>query len=96
MKINFSLEENIKTIPTFKNEDEEIEFWNENDSTEYIDWDKARVVSFPNLEPSKKNVTLEIEISIFEKLMAKSKKDDLPFESLINKFIEEGLNTSNI
>ena len=38
-----------KTIPKFKSEDEEREFWATHDSTEYIDWSKAKEVNFPHL-----------------------------------------------
>ena len=30
-----------KIIPTFNNEDEEIEFWDRNDSSDFVDWSKA-------------------------------------------------------
>ncbi len=40
---------NLNKISQFKTEDEEIEFWDTHDSTEYIDWSKAEKVSFPNL-----------------------------------------------
>jgi hypothetical protein len=40
----------MKNIPKFKNETEESEFWLKNDSTEYIDWQKAKSVSFENLK----------------------------------------------
>lgn len=42
----------LKTIPKFKSEEEEREFWLNHDSTEYLDWSKARVTVFPNLKPS--------------------------------------------
>ncbi len=29
----------LKEIPILKNEDEEREFWAENDSTDFVDWD---------------------------------------------------------
>jgi len=32
----------MKQIPKFKNEDEEREFWTTHDSTEYLDWLKAK------------------------------------------------------
>ena len=32
----------LKKIPTFKSEDAEREFWATADSTEYVDWSKAR------------------------------------------------------
>lgn len=36
----------LKSVPRFKNEDEEAEFWATHDSTEYIDWSKANSKSF--------------------------------------------------
>jgi hypothetical protein len=37
-----------KKIPTFKDEDAEREFWAKADSTEYIDWSKAKRLTLPN------------------------------------------------
>ena len=39
----------MKNIPNFENEDKEREFWAEADSSEYIDWKKAKKVVLPNL-----------------------------------------------
>lgn len=36
----------------------------ENDSTDYIDWSKAKGVSFPKLKPSTKTVSLRIPESL--------------------------------
>lgn len=41
-----------KQLPDFKSEDEERRFWQEHDSTEYLDWDQAERAAFPNLKPS--------------------------------------------
>jgi hypothetical protein len=38
-----------KQIPKFESEDEERAFWAEHDSTEYVDWEKARPVVLPKL-----------------------------------------------
>ena len=40
----------FKKVPKFKNEQEERAFWETHDTTEYFDWSKARVVTFPNLK----------------------------------------------
>ena len=40
-----------KTIPEFYSEAEEREFWESQDSTEYLDWSQAQQASFPNLQP---------------------------------------------
>jgi hypothetical protein len=37
-----------KSIPVFKNEEQEREFWATHDSTEFIDWSKAKRAVFPN------------------------------------------------
>ena len=42
----------MKTIPKLKNEVEERKFWEESDSTEYLDWSKAESVRLPNLKTS--------------------------------------------
>jgi len=42
-----------KTVPAFRTEDEEREFWATADSTDYVDWRKARSVTFPNLKPTR-------------------------------------------
>lgn len=46
----------LKRIPEFRSEDEERAFWGakERDSTEYLDWGKARLARFPNLKPRRK------------------------------------------
>ena len=41
-----------KPIPTFQNEAEERDFWERHDSADYVDWDAAERVRFPNLKPS--------------------------------------------
>ncbi|MEE9615210.1 MAG: CopG family antitoxin [Thermodesulfobacteriota bacterium] len=43
-----------KKIPEFKNEDEERKFRATRDSTEYVDWKKAKRVVLPKLKPSVK------------------------------------------
>ncbi len=46
-----------KPVPKFKSEAEEREFWNENDSSDFVDWDKAERVDTPNLKPSTKTIS---------------------------------------
>ncbi len=39
----------LKKIPEFKSLEEEAQFWNGHDSTDYIDWSKAKRTALPNL-----------------------------------------------
>ena len=41
-----------KPVPAFRNEAEVRDFWERHDSTDYVDWDMAERVRFPNLKPS--------------------------------------------
>ena len=43
----------LKKIPEFANEAEEREFWLTHDTTDYVDWSKAKRVTFPNLKLTK-------------------------------------------
>lgn len=47
------MKKKLKPIPKFQSEAEERRFWKTHDSTEYVDWSKARLMRFPNLKPSK-------------------------------------------
>lgn len=44
-----SMHNQLKPIPVFASEAEERAFWETHDSTEYVDWDDAKLVVFPNL-----------------------------------------------
>jgi hypothetical protein len=49
-----------KKMPKFKPEDQEREFWFDPDSTEHIDWKKAKRMILPNLKPSTKKNSLRL------------------------------------
>jgi len=42
----------LKLIPRFQNEGQEREFWESHDTTDYVDWSKAKRMQFPNLKLS--------------------------------------------
>lgn len=78
-----------KQIPTFKNEDEEREFWAAHDSTEFLDWSKAKRAVFPNLKPSTKAISLRLPESILVSLKMLANKRDVPYQSLLKVFLAE-------
>jgi len=45
----------LKSLPQFASEAQERAFWEEHDSTAYLDWDKAQQVVLPNLKLSIQN-----------------------------------------
>lgn len=78
-----------KKIPKFENEDQEREFWASHDSDEYIDWEKAKPLSFPNLKPSTRTISLRLPESMLDDLRMLANKRDVPYQSLLKVFLAE-------
>jgi predicted DNA binding CopG/RHH family protein len=78
-----------KKIPIFKSEAEEQRFWAKEDSSEYIDWSKAKRVGFPHLKPSLKTISLRLPTSMIEELKMLANKKDVPYQSLMKLFLSE-------
>jgi predicted DNA binding CopG/RHH family protein len=81
----------MKRIPRFKTENEEREFWAAADSSDYVDWSKARKAVFPNLKPSLKTISLRLPESMLDELKLLANKHDVPYQSLIKMFLAERL-----
>ena len=79
----------MKNIPNFENEEKEREFWAEADSSEYIDWKKAKKFVLPNLKPSVKTISLRIPESMLEEIKLLANKRDVPYQSLMKIFLSE-------
>ncbi len=81
----------IKTIPTFKDENEEREFWENNDITEYVDLSNAKRVRFPNLKKTTKSISIRLPVDMIDALKVKANSMDVPYQSLIKMILSEGL-----
>ena len=78
-----------KSIPKFKNEAEEQDFWSEHDSPEYLNWKNAERVLFPNLKPSTKSISLRLPESLLDALRQMANERDVPYQSLIKMILQE-------
>ena len=74
---------------TFKTEDEEREFWSKTDSTEVIDWTKAKRIVLSNLKPSVRTISLRLPESMLDGLKLIANRRDIPYQSLIKVFLAE-------
>ena len=81
--------EMIKRIPNFASEDEEREFWANHDSTEYVDWSTARRLTFSNLKPSTKTISIRLPESLLNELTLLANRRDVPYQSLLKVFLAE-------
>ena len=79
----------LKRVPKFKSEKKEFEFWSTHDSTEYIDYSKAKRVLFPNLKSSTKTISLRLPESLIVHLKLLANKRDVPYQSLLKIFLIE-------
>jgi len=80
-----------KPLPNFANEAEERLFWETHDSTEYLDWSKARKVVLPNLKPTTKTISLRLPQHLLDSIKAAANARDVPYQSLIKVWLQEKL-----
>ena len=83
-----------KRIPKFRSETEERRFWDTHDSTEYVDWSKARRVLFPNLKPSVKTISIRLPESLLDSLKTIAHKRDVPYQSLVKMILAERIDAA--
>ena len=76
-------------MPKFKSEGHEREFWSKADSTEYIDWKKAKRMILPNLKPSTKKISLRLPELMIERLKLLANKRDIPYQSLMKMYLAD-------
>ena len=85
----------MKKVPEFKNEDEEFEFWSSTgpgaDSTEYIDWSKAKPAKLVNLKPTLRTISVRLPVAMIEDLKVLANRRDVPYQSLLKVFLAERL-----
>ena len=79
----------LRTIPVFKDEDEEREFWASHDSVEYLDWSRANRVTLPRLRPSTRTVSIRLPEPLLDRLKTLANKRDVPYQSLLKTFLAE-------
>ena len=80
-----------QTLPKFRSEDEEREFWSRKDSTAYVNWEEAKRVILPNLKPTQKTISLRLPAMMLAELKRLANKRDVPYQSLLKVFLAERL-----
>jgi predicted DNA binding CopG/RHH family protein len=85
------MKKQLKSIPKFANEDEERRFWEQHDSSEYLDWSQARQVVMPNLKPTTRTISLRLPQHLLDSIKAAANARDVPYQSLIKVWLQEKL-----
>ncbi len=84
----------MKRIPEFTSESEERVFWENNDSSDYLDWNQAKLALFPNLKPTTKAISLRLPESMLAQIKVEANKRDVPYQSLMKMWLSERLTHS--
>jgi predicted DNA binding CopG/RHH family protein len=81
----------LKRVPEFASEAQERAFWQspERDTTQYLDWSKARLARFPNVKLSTQAISLRLPVSLLERIKLEANKRDVPYQSLIKVWLLE-------
>ena len=78
-------------LPKFKNEDKERDFWSKIDLSEYFKKEDFEKVSFPNLKPTTRSISLRLPEFMIIRAKEKANEMNVPYQSLMKKYIFEGL-----
>jgi predicted DNA binding CopG/RHH family protein len=81
----------LKPIPKFASEADERAFWESphNDSTQYVDWSKAKLATFPKLRPSTETISLRMPEDVLNTIRDHARRLDVPYQSLIKLWCAE-------
>jgi len=77
----------LKKIPEFKTEKEETNFWDTHDTTDYIDWRKAKRTIFPNLSPSSRAIPIKFPNWLLDRLKFLANKHNTSYQALLRSFV---------
>lgn len=78
-------------IPKFKNEQAEHDFWYNLDLTEHFDVGDFQVVTFPNLKPTSRPISIRLPEYLLNRLKEKANAIGVPYQALMKQYIEKGL-----
>ena len=76
-----------KIIPSFKNEDQEREFWAKHSPIDYFDTKEFKKASFPKLKPSVKQISIRLPEDMLAELKTLANKKDVPYQSLAKIYL---------
>jgi len=76
-----------KTIPKFKDEDEEREFWATQSPLDYFLSEDFKKASFPKLKPSLKSISIRLPEGMLAELKILANKKDVPYQSLAKIYL---------
>ncbi|PJA51364.1 hypothetical protein CO009_00905 [Candidatus Shapirobacteria bacterium CG_4_8_14_3_um_filter_35_11] len=79
----------LKQRPDFKNEDDERNFWDSHDLSDYFDMSHPIKMSFPNLKLSNELISFRLPSGLLDVIKVEAHKRDMPYQSLMKAGLYE-------
>jgi predicted DNA binding CopG/RHH family protein len=86
------MKKKVKPVPRFRKEQDEQDFWNTHDTTEYFDFSKSNRVEIefdPGIEAPVKSISLRLPREMLNELKVLANKKDIPYQSLIKVYLAQ-------
>ena len=80
-----------RQVPEFKSNEKEKEFWKNIDLTEYYSKGDFKGVSFPDLKPTSRSISIRLPEFLLTRLKEKANELNIPYQSLIKQYLSLGL-----
>ncbi|MCP4356877.1 MAG: hypothetical protein GY796_02530 [Chloroflexi bacterium] len=81
----------VDKIPQFKTEQEEADFWDSHDSTDFFDETEAVNVAFVDARPSMKQISLRLDPSVIDQLKLLAVGKGIGYQTMIRMWVMERL-----
>ena len=75
--------------PGFASEAEARAYWEAHDSSEAVDWSRARRVRVPNLKPSTTSISLLVPVGLLERIKVEAERRGVPWQVLVEGWLAE-------
>lgn len=76
-------------LPKFKNEDQERDFWANINLADYYVPSDFKSVSFPNLKPTTKPISIRLPVYLVDRIKAKANSMNIAYQALIKITLSE-------
>jgi predicted DNA binding CopG/RHH family protein len=86
------MKKKTKPVPKFKKEQDEREFWNTHNTTEYFDFAKSNRIEIEfdrGIEAPVKSISLRLPREMLNELKVLASKKDIPYQSLIKVYLAQ-------
>lgn len=86
------MKKKVRPVPKFRKEQDERDFWNSHDATDYFDFSKSKRVEIefdPGIEAPVKSISLRLPRDMLNELKVLASKKDIPYQSLIKVYLAQ-------